>query len=1319
MVEGPAFEVDGDLNDAIAVVGMACRLPQASNHRAFWDLLRNGVDAVTETPSSRWAGGEAADSDQPGDVHARHGGFIENIDRFDPGFFGISPKEARSMDPQQRLMLELSWEALEDGRIVPDDLRGSRTGVFIGAIADDYASLMRHQGTDAMSRYSLTGTNRSIIANRISYFLGLNGPSFAIDSAQSSSLVSVHMACESLRAGDCEVALAGGVNLNITLDSTLSAARFGGLSPDGRCFTFDARANGYVRGEGGGLVVLKPLSDARAAGDTIYCVIRGSAVNNDGASAGLTVPSRAAQEAVVRAACDSAKISPGAVQYVELHGTGTPVGDPIEAAALGAAIGSGHDSEFPLVVGSVKTNVGHLEGAAGVIGLMKAALSIRNRMIPASLNFAAPNPNIPLDELNLRVAQEPMPWPRPEQPLVAGVSSFGMGGTNCHLILSDAAMDAFPVEGADDGPTLPWILSGRSDQALRSQADALRAHVEENPDADLREIGLSLATTRKHFDHRAAITAESRDELLRRLRSLAGGTPASGVIRGHVAKQTGTAFIFSGQGAQRPGMGFDFYSMYPVFATAVDGACEHFDRHLDVPLRNVMFADPGTAESALLTETRYTQPAIFTFEVALYQLLTDLGLSADYLVGHSIGELAAAHVAGVLSLADACELVAVRGGLMQQVTEQGAMVAIQATAAEVSDVLAEGFDRTALAVINGASSVVVSGDESEVMGVARLFAERGRKTRQLQVSHAFHSPHMDTMLTAFSEVANRIEYAHPEIPLVSNLTGEVGDQSIFCSPEYWVRHVRETVDFHGGITALSDLDVNTFIEIGPEAVLLSAVEECLSSTSRPLVVPVVRRDGTEIQGLQHVLARLHVQGLSVEWGRTAKAAGRGRVSLPTYAFQRERYWLDGQGSVAHDHPGGYGVEGPAALTGGTDRGEGSSSSQIDELGRSALNVVRDQASLVLGHSSPEAVDPASTFKELGFDSLSGVELRDRLGEVTGLRLPSTLVFDYPTPVAVAEWLSGELSGGPETAPAPVPASAVPVADADDPVVIVGMACRFPGGVVSPEGLWGLVAEGADAVGDFPTDRGWDVEGLYDPDGGRAGTTYSRQGGFLYEAAEFDPAFFGISPREALAMDPQQRLLLETSWEAIERAGLVPHSLAKTRTGVFFGVTGQEYGPRLEKATSENEGYALTGSTTSVASGRVAYVLGLEGPAVTVDTACSSSLVALHLAAQAVRSGECAMALAGGATVMSNPGMFLEFSRQGGLARDGRCKAFAAAADGTSWAEGAGVVLVERLSRARRLGHRVLAVIRGSAINQDGASNGLTAPNGPSQQRVIR
>ncbi|MFD5317157.1 type I polyketide synthase [Streptomyces sp. NPDC127098] len=1735
-------------HEPVAVVAMGCRLPGGvDGPDALWRLLADGRDAIGPFPEDRgWdvAGAAAADPAAPGHNYQHQAGFIHDANRFDAAFFGISPREALAMDPQQRLLLETAWETLERAGIDPTSLRGSDTGVFVGAMAGDYGPRM-DEGSP-LEGHILTGTTGGAASGRVAYTLGLEGPALTVDTASSASLVALHLAVRSLRSGECELALAGGATVMSSLGMFIEYSRQRGLAPGGRARPFAAGAEGTVWGEGVGLLLLERLSDARRNGHRVLAVIRGSAVNQDGASDRFTAPSGPAQERLIRAALADAGLTTADIDVVEAHGTGTTLGDPIEAGALLATYGQDRPSERPLLLGSLKSNIGHAQAAAGVAGVIKMVLALRHGVVPATLHVDEPTPHVDWSSGAVELVTAATDWPESGRPRRAGVSSFGISGTNAHLILEQAPADAPPPETPAASPLLPvpWSLSARTEGALRAQAARLLEHLDGVDRPDTAAIAHALASGRATFDHRAVAVGHGPAELRHALRALSAGEAHPDLRTGIATTQGGgTAFLFSGQGSQRLGMGRELYAAIPAFAEALDEVCDHLDPHLGCALRAVMFQAPDDPDAVPLDQTRFAQPALFAVEVALYRLVSRLGIVPDRLIGHSVGELTAAHVAGVLSLTDAAKLVAARGRLMQDATPGGVMLVVHAPEHEVAAELTDAADRLVVAAVNSPTSTVVAGDAGAAAALAARFAERGWRTRRLRVSHAFHSPHMDGVLAEFRAVAGSVSYHPPTIPVVSNVTGQLATTEQLTSPDYWTEHIRRPVRFRDGVDTLRALGTTTYLELGPDAALTALVEETLAAahSTGHLTTALFSRRQPEPTALIRGLAGLHVHGVSPDWTALLGERPRPTEDLPTYPFQRETYWApsrshrSGQaGPDTHDHsphdgestlglewlpldvapddpaPDDWAVLGdddlgtglprhvrlaaigqgptvpavvitmatshpstddeeppvsarraiqraaallrtwladerfadsrlvvvtrgavaatpgspvpgladaavwglvrsaqranpgrvtvvdldensrPAAVLGaavatgepqlaaaadrlyvprvrratatatratapdptGTTlitglpspqaaalarqhaaghpegrlllvgrRGEdapgtaqlraeltasgtevavvpcdvadpeavaallddipadrpltavihgagaqddglqrtiagawhlhrltrdlplsgftllaapagllgaldgrngaaadtflaalaehraatglpatalhcarseteetdatqwgirplpaGQATTHLDPAGRARAHwlfpatvddatlrrhaedgtlpavldglapaglrrvaepppgtpapravaaddlaqltrLVRTHVASVLGHGDADTLDLEETFKNLGFDSLTGVELHRHLATATGERLPATLIYDHPTPAALIDHLAERL--GIRRAPTGQARRPVRPVLADDPIAVVSIGCRYPGDVRSPEDLWRLLTEGVDAVGDFPTTRGWDLDALYDPEPGKPGKTYTRHGAFLRDADAFDAAFFGISPREALAMDPQQRLLLETSWEALERAGIDPTSLRGSDTGVFVGVMPQDYGPRATQAPEQLSGSLLTGKTTSVASGRIAYALGLEGQAVTVDTACSSSLVALHLAARALRAGECRLALAGGATVMATPEIFTEFGRQRGLAADGRIKPFAAAADGTAWGEGVGLVLLERLSDARRNGHPVLALMRGSAVNQDGASNGLTAPNGPSQQRVIR
>ncbi len=1305
-------------------MGAACRFPGAETLDEYWDLLNNSVEVATTTDLLRPSG------DPGSSARGLSGRFLRNVEEFDADFFGIPPREAAAMDPRQRVALELSWNLVESSGVDPETLAGEQVGVFIGAMGDDYSGVLRQSGSAVFDRYSHTGTSRGMIANRISYFMRLRGPSLTVDCGQSSSLTAVHLACRSLASGDSVLAIAGGVHLNLDSAAEQIEAHFGGLSEQGRCFTFDSRADGYVRGEGAGLVLLKRLPDALADGDEILAVIRGSAAGHGGEGrGGIAVPTVAGEVDVLRRAYEDARIDPHSAHYVELHGTGTRVGDPVEAAALGAVFGP-RSADAPLLVGSVKTNIGHLLGAAGIAGLVKTVLAVRHRKIPASLNYREAPTGMDLGSHGIRVCDIPSVWAE-GVPRIAGVSSFGMGGANCHVVVSsldecgtaDSVSGRAGADGVSAGvrsSVVPWVLSGKSAEALAGQAAGLLEYVRERPGLDASDVGFSLAG-RSLFEHRAVVVGGDRDELIRGLGGFVDGEPGRNVVYGRAGAGGGTVFVFPGQGSQWLGMGVELLESSPVFAEQLNACAAALSEFVDWSLIDVLRGANGAPG---LDRVDVVQPVLFAVMVSLAHLWRSVGVCPDAVIGHSQGEIAAAFVAGALSLRDAARVVALRSRLLVGLSGSGGMVSLACDVDRARDVVAGWGDALSIAAVNGRSAVVVSGASIALEELLAHCESHDIRARRIDVDYASHSARVEAVRDELVTALSAVEPRTPEIAFFSTVTGNLCDTAVLDG-EYWYRNLRQTVEFEPAVRAACARGYRVFVESSPHPVLVAGIEDtardCVEGVGA-VVVPSLGRGEGGLDRFLNSVAQAHVRGVRSNWRAVFAGTDAHRIQLPTYAFQRRSYWLPRSPSddVAGLDDAGAGSSVSAAGARGADVVQPVSAvaQRLHELTEDEQyavlsRLVRSQVAVVLGHDGPGDIDPDTVFRDMGFDSLSAVELRHRLEAATGAALSSTLVFDYPTSAMLAAHVRQEIVGVRDRGREERPRRAAP----GDPIAIVGMGCRFPGGVASPDELWDLVFRGEDVISAFPGDRGWDLAGLFDPDPDAVGKSYTRAGGFLDDAAGFDAAFFGIGPREATVMDPQQRLLLEVSWEALEHAGIDPHRLRGTSTGVFTGLIAQGYGAQATAAESED--YSGTGQTSSVASGRVAYVLGLEGPAVSVDTACSSSLVALHSAVQSLRLGECDLALAGGVTVMATPRIYSEFSRQRGLSVDGRCKAFAAAADGTGFAEGVGVLVVERVSDARRLGHEILAVVRGSAINQDGASNGLTAPNGPSQQRVIR
>ncbi|WP_320068576.1 type I polyketide synthase [Micromonospora sp. RTGN7] len=1789
--------------EPVAIVAMSCRLPGGvRNPDELWELLSDGRDAIAPFPTDRGWDTERLyhpDPDHSGTSYAREGGFVDGAGDFDSAFFGISPREALTMDPQQRLLLETSWEAVESAGIDPAVLRGSRTGVFVGTNGQDYGTLLM-MSPDGDEGHSMTGGAAAVASGRISYTLGLEGPAVSIDTACSSSLVALHLAVQALRAGECDLALAGGVTLMATPGLFVGSSRQRALSPDGRCKSFAAGADGAGFSEGVGWLLVERLSDARRNGHRVLAVVRGSAVNQDGASNGLTAPNGPAQQRVISQALASARLSTADVDVLEAHGTGTTLGDPIEAQALIATYGQDRGEAAPLLLGSVKSNIGHAQAAAGVAGIIKMVLAMRHGVVPATLHIDEPSPHIDWTAGAVELTTEARPWPETGRARRAAVSSFGISGTNAHVIIEQA--DDEPAAAPTTAPGLVasdvtvWTVSARSRSALVGQATRLASYVRGRDGLDPAAVGWSLAATRSTFEQRAAVVGSTVDELLAGLDALAAGAPVGNVVSGAAAGPgAGPVFVFPGQGAQSARMAAGLVGRTPVFDARLAQCQRALAPYLDVDLVSVLTGE----DESWLDQVEVVQPVLWAVGIALAAVWRQAGVAPQAVIGHSQGEIGAACVAGILTLDDAAKTVALRSRALAVLRGTGAMASVDLSADAVTARLAR-FPGVGVAAVNGPGTVVVSGPPQPVADLVQACTDDGLRARLIPVDYASHSASVQEVAEQLRADLADVAPQAGDVRLVSTLTGDWVDPTSMGA-QYWYDNLRQTVRFDAAVRVAIDAGHRAFVEISPHPVLTMPVTAILDDTATTgHTLGSLRRGDDDAVRLLTNLATAYAIGLPVDL--TKVLAATATVDLPTYAFEHQRYWpapplflaqlddepdidrwryritwpalpdlpldrLDGTwlvpvpaalaedpivvdvlgalgnvgaevvpvevdattdptaladllraalpadgapvtvlsllglderahpehpattlgvtgtvllvralGSldvaaplwcatrravavdagdlapnptaaavwglgraVALEHPVRWGglvdlpetldpwtgirlcaalgdsggedqlavrdsgvfarrltritepepatsgdsaddggrMRGTVLITGGTgglgghlarwaarsgaahvllasrrgpaapgaaeleaeltdlgvrvtvaacdvtDRGQladllagvpadvplsavlhtaavlddgivdtatpqrlhtvaapkcvaavhldeltrdldldafvlfssvagttgnagqgayGAANAFLDALaerrraeGRPALSVawgawsgaglpadneraqqrlrrggmvgmdpdlavealaralhrgetttliadidwgrfapaftlvrpspliadldevreatrqvtpeaaeadeadvpsalarrlaghtpaeraasllelVRQCAATALGYGAADDIPATRPFRDLGLDSLTAVDMRNFLATATDLRLPATLAFDYPNPTALAAHLDELLTGA-----APDVAALTPAAPAVDgePIAIVAMSCRLPGGADNPEQLWQLLAAGGDAIGEFPTDRGWDLDRLFDSDPENEGTSYASEGGFVTGVADFDPGFFGISPREALAMDPQQRLLLEASWEAIERAGIDPQALRGSPTGVFVGTNYQDYRNLMFSAEGA-EGHLMTGNAGSVLSGRVSYALGLEGPAVSVDTACSSSLVALHWACQALRQAECSLALVGGVTVMSTPGVFVGFSRQRGLAPDSRVKAFASAADGTSWGEGLGLLLVERLSDAQRNGHPVLAVIRGSAVNQDGASNGLTAPNGPSQQRVIR
>ena len=1036
-----------NINEPIAIIGLSCRFPQANSPQAFWELLRNGVDTITEVPSDRWDV-DAFHSETPerGKVMTRFGAFLDNVDLFDPAFFGISPREAARMDPQQRLLLEVSWEALENAFIPPPSLAGTRTGVFVGISSYDYSRLQfdNHEMIDA---YAGTGNAHSIAANRLSYVFDLRGPSMAVDTACSSSLVSVHLACQSLRSGESDLALAGGVNLILTPELTITFSQARMLAPDGHCKTFDASADGYVRGEGCGVVVLKRLSDAMRDGDNILALVRGSAVNQDGRSNGLTAPNGLAQQDVIRTALNQAGVSPNQIGYVEAHGTGTPLGDPIEMASLNAVLND--DSNQRVIVGSVKTNIGHLESAAGIAGLIKVVLAMQNESIPPHLHLKEINPYLSLEGSRIEIGTYLRPWKRRDIPRFAGVSSFGFGGTNAHIVLSDAPLVDVTLSGAPrhegslsnangslvgiERPRHLLTLSAKTQHSLEQLTQSLNDSIR-NTQYEVQDIAFTSNTTRAHFENRLAIQASSNEELLKELEDFLNNSDSSLVVSGQ-AKPTAQpmiAFLFTGQGSQYAGMGKGLYESQPTFRAALDECATILDPILGRSLLEIIFADKN---DSTIHQTQYTQPALFAFEYALAKLWLSWGITPHAVVGHSVGEYVAACIAGVFTLEDGLRLIAERARLMGSLPQNGTMVAVFADVTKIADVLKPFAHQVSIAASNGPDNTVISGEKSAVQTVVDDLTKLGISSKLLVVSHAFHSPLMDSILDEFESFANRIQFSNPLILFLSNLTGEALTQPL--TAKYWRNHIRSEVKFSAGMGSLAGLGIDAFIEIGPSPVLSGMGKRCLPE-SKSAWLPSLRQNQDEWQTILDSLGKLYVQGVDVDWKGFDSGYTRNKVMLPNYPFDRQRYWLEVNRETSRQvdketrtqgnklpSPRSNGKSKPVDVT--LSDSEGSlpkpretlrsrrtlPQSDIPELSHAKLiatepaqrqktieDFLQQQAARVLGMEASRLTlnQPLDT---LGLDSLMAMELKNSLESKLGAQISVASLLQGPTIASLA------------------------------------------------------------------------------------------------------------------------------------------------------------------------------------------------------------------------------------------------------------------------------------------------------------------------------
>lgn len=1331
--------------EPIAIIGIGCRFPGAQGPQEFWRLLADGVDAITEVPANRFDINAFYDPTPgaPGKISSRFGGFIADVENFDAGFFGISPREAEAMDPQQRILIEIAYEALEDAGLPPDRAGMSGAGVFVGMMSDDYQRYI-YRSTD-LDLTIATGGSRGTAAARISYALGFQGPSLVVDSDRASSLTALHLACQSLRTSECSVALVGACNLILSPELSIACSRSGILSSDGRCKFGDARAGGIARSEGCGVLVLKRLSHALQENDRVYAVIRGSAVINNGSSSmELMRPSVPAQKMLLRAALRDAGVRASDLLYVEAHGTGTLVGDKVEAEALGAVLGADRPITRPCVIGSVKTNIGHAEAAGGMAGIIKVALALRYGLIPKSLHFEQENPELKLEERRLRVQTETGPWQVNDgKPALAGVSAFGLTGTIAHVVLQAAPGEAANTTSSEQPTAHLLPISARSPTSLDSLVAAYRDWLEGPSAPELfARTCYSASVHRQHHSHRIGFVASSPRQMSEQLSAYLKGELYSGaqgyVVPGKTAK---LAFIFPGQGGQGLRMGRELLAREPVFRHAVE-LCD--DAVRAEAGWSVLGLLQGEAPDALLEEIDYLQPTLTTVMVALATLWRSWDIEPNATLGLSMGEAAAAHVAGMLDIEDTMTVVCRRARLLKRLRGKGAILSTPLSYAEAEKVLVPYRPRLSIAVVASPTNTVLSGDLSAMKSLVEELESRGLPCRFVKSDVAGHSTQMEPLLDELRAELTGLKPRRGSIPLASTV-----DDTYLVGPElnadYWARNLRQTVLQMNGIERLLQDGYTTFLEVSPHPVVWNPLWETIRHfLSDARAIASLRRDEGEREVLLKAAGALYAQGISPNWATLFRAEDRRFVSLPTYRWEDKPCWFK---ATQDDRPVTAKISVSAAPAAPRTGARTRFLDQLKSLPsgqrrKFLLDHLQGMVGKILRLPDPAAANCSAPLRQLGLTSLMATELALELELTLQHPCPTTLVFNYPTMEKITDHLLSEgiadsllsseaVSGRGDASSAGVlpvihgvtegvPDSHVNRVVRAEPIAIIGLACRFPGAATS-EDYWRILREGVDVTTEVPPDR-WNINDFYDANPEAPGKMYSRWGGFLDSIDLFDAAYFGISPREAVALDPQQRLLLEITVQALENAGQAPDPQTASDSGVFVGITNNNDFVSVKKTSSDLSrvnAHDSTGLATSAAAGRLSYALGFQGPSMAIDTACSSSLVAIHLACQSLRSKECRMAVAGGVNVIIAPEITISFCKTRMLSPTGKCKTFDSRADGYVRGEGCGMIVLKRLSDAVRDKDNILALILGSAVNQDGRSSSLTAPNGLAQQALVR